>query len=233
METPPTLLVPGLGADSRLYDKQIPSLWQFGPVMVANQSLRDSMAGIARDILAHAPPRFALAGLSMGGYVAFEIMRQAPERVRKLALLDTTARPDTPEQTERRKMQFEMVKAGRFAEIPGMLFPALVHANRRNDTALRALVDDMFFALGPDAHMRQQTAIMGRPDSRPSLSAFRCPVLVLAGDGDELTPPAVAKEIADAIAGARLVIAPDCGHLSTLEQPDFVSRTLVEWLRTD
>ncbi len=233
METLPTLLVPGLGTDSRLYEKQIPALWPFGPVMVANQSGRDSMAAIAQDILAHAPPVFALAGLSMGGYVAFEIMRQAPERVRKLALLDTTARPDTPEQTERRKMQFDMVKAGRFAEIPGMLFPALVHSNRRNDTALRALVDDMFFALGPDAHVRQQTAILGRADSRPSLSAFRCPVLVLAGDGDELTPPAVAKETADGIERARLVIAPNCGHLSALEQPDFVSGTLVEWLRTD
>ncbi len=233
METLPTLLVPGLGTDSRLYEKQIPALWHFGPVMIANQSQRDLMAGIAQDILANAPPRFALAGLSMGGYVAFEIMRQAPDRVCKLALLDTTARPDTPEQTERRKMQFEMVKAGRFAEIPGMLFPALVHANRRNDPALRALVDDMFFALGPDAHIRQQTAIMGRADSRPSLSAFRCPVLVLAGDGDELTPPAVAKEIAGGIERARLVIAPDSGHLTTLEQPDFVSRTFVEWLQTD
>ncbi len=233
METLPTLLIPGLGTDSRLYEKQIPALWQFGPVMVANQSRRNSMAAIAEDILAHAPPQFALAGLSMGGYVAFEIMRQAPERVRKLALLDTSARPDTPEQTERRKLQFEIVKEGRFAEIPGMLFPALVHANRREDTALRALVYDMFFALGPEAHIRQQAAIMGRKDSRPDLSAIRCPVLVLAGDGDELTPPAVAQEIADAIPGAKLVIAPDCGHLSTLERPEFVSGILVEWLKAD
>ncbi len=231
MEALPAVLIPGLGTDPRLYEKQSPALWRFGPVMVANQTRQDSVAGIAHDILSDAPPRFALAGLSMGGYVALEIMRQAPDRVCKLALLDTTARPDAPEQTERRKMQFEIVKAGRFAEIPGLLFPALVHARRREDAALRALVDDMFLALGPEAHIRQQTAIMTRPDSRPSLSAIRCPALIVVGDGDELTPPSIAKEMADAISGARLVIVPESGHLSTIEQPDFVTRALVEWLQ--
>jgi len=233
METVPTVLVPGLGTDSRLYSNQLPGLWRFGPVMVANQTLHDSMDAIAADILAHAPPRFALAGLSMGGYVSLEIMRQAPERALKLALLDTTARADTPEQTERRKTQIEIVKAGRFGEIPGMLFPALVHATRRGDQALRAIVDEMFFDLGPEAHVRQQTAIMGRRDMRPALSSIRCPALIVVGDGDELTPPALAKEMTDGIAGAQLVIVPECGHLSTLERPEFVRDTLVEWLQAN
>jgi pimeloyl-ACP methyl ester carboxylesterase len=188
------------------------------------------MEAIAADILAHAPPRFALAGLSMGGYVAFETMRQAPERVLKLALLDTTARPDTPEQAERRKTQIEMTRAGRHGEIPALLFPVLVHASRRGDAALRALVDAMFFDLGPEAHIRQQTAILTRPDSRPGLSSIRCPTLVAAGDGDELTPPAIAAEIAGAIAGAKLAIVPESGHLSTLERPAAVSNLLVEWI---
>ena len=191
------------------------------------------MAGIAQDILAHAPPRFALAGLSMGGYVALEIMRQAPERVLRLALLDTTARADTPEQTERRKVQIEMVKAGRFREIPGMLFPLLVHADRREDASLRAIVDEMFFDVGPEAHIRQQTAIMGRADVRGDLSSIRCPALIVVGDGDQLTPPALAKEIAEGIGGARLAIVPGCGHLSTLEQPAFVTGVLVKWLQAD
>jgi pimeloyl-ACP methyl ester carboxylesterase len=231
METAPVVLVPGLGADARLYAGQIPALWRFGPVTVANQTRQDSMAAIAADILAHAPPRFALAGLSMGGYVAFEILRQAPERVLKLALLDTTARPDTPEQSERRCLQIETARSGRYGEIPALLFPALVHASRRNDEGLRAIVDAMFFDIGPEAHIRQQTAIMNRPDSRPTLSSIRCPVLVAAGDGDELTPPAIAAEMAGAIAGARLAIVPDCGHLSTLERPGDVSGLLAQWMR--
>jgi pimeloyl-ACP methyl ester carboxylesterase len=231
LETTPVVLVPGLGTDVRLYAGQLPALWRFGPVMVANQTRHDSMAAIAADILAHAPPRFALAGLSMGGYVAFEIVRQAPERVLKIALLDTTARPDAPEQSERRKAQIEMARSGRHGEIPAMLFPVLVHANRRGDAELRALVDAMFFDLGPEAHIRQQTAILTRPDSRPALSGIRCPTLVAVGDGDELTPPAIAAEIAGAIEGAKLAVVPECGHLSTLERPGAVSDLLAEWMR--
>jgi pimeloyl-ACP methyl ester carboxylesterase len=233
MEALPTVLIPGLGTDSRLYEKQIPALWQFGPVMIANQTRNDSMAGIAQDILSYAPPRFALAGLSMGGYVALEIIRQAPERVLRLALLDTTARADTPEQTERRRAQIEMVKAGRFAEIPGLLFPLLVLESRREDASLRAIVDAMFFDVGPEAHIRQQTAIMGRADMRGALSSIRCPALIVVGEGDQLTPPALAKEIADGIGGASLAIIPECGHLSTLEQPNAVTHSLVAWLKTD
>jgi pimeloyl-ACP methyl ester carboxylesterase len=201
--------------------------------MIANQTRKDSMTGIAQEILSYAPPRFALAGLSMGGYVALEIMRQAPERILRLALLDTTARADTPEQTARRKAQIEMVQAGRFGEIPSLLFPLLVHVDRREDEGLRTIVDDMFFNVGPEAHIRQQTAIMGRVDTRADLSSIRCPALIVVGDGDQLTPLALAKEIAEGIGGARLAIVPECGHLSTLEQPAFVARILVEWLETD
>ena len=233
MEALPVVLVPGLGTDSRLYEKQIPALWRFGPVMIANQTRRDSMAGIAEDILSNAPPRFALAGLSMGGYVAFEIVRQAPERLHKLALLDTTARSDTPEQTERRKAQIGMVKEGRFREIPDMLFPLLVHPDRREDAKLRSAVDAMFFDIGPEAHIRQQTAIMGRADMRPHLASIRCPTLIVVGDGDQLTPPALAKELADGISSAKIAVVPECGHLSTLERPDFVTRALEEWLKAD
>jgi pimeloyl-ACP methyl ester carboxylesterase len=233
METLPIVLIPGLATDPRLYEKQMPALWQFGPVMVANATREDSMAGLAQDILAHAPSRFALAGLSMGGYVALEIMRHAPERVLRLALLDTTARSDTPEQTERRKMQIEMAKTGKFGDIPSLLFPLLVHPARSEHEGLRMIVDEMFFDVGPEAFIRQQTAIMGRADMRGALSSIRCPSLIVVGDSDQLTPPALAKEIADGIGGARLAIVPESGHLSTLERPDFVTRCLVEWLQTD
>src|SRR5271156_147560 len=132
--------MPGLTCTPRLYAEQIPALWQFGPVTVADHRRDDSMAAIARRILAEAPQRFALAGLSMGGYIAFEIMRQAPERVAKLALLDTGARGDTPEQTERRKTVIALAKEGRYAEVPNIAFPVYVHRDRHDDAALKRMV---------------------------------------------------------------------------------------------
>src|SRR3984957_17827302 len=123
----PIVLIPGLTCTARLYAEQIPALWPFGPVTIADHRRDDSMAAIARRILAAAPQRFALAGLSMGGYIAFEIMRQAPQRVVKLALLDTGARADTPEQTERRKVVIALAKNGRYAEVPDIAFPVYVH----------------------------------------------------------------------------------------------------------
>jgi len=174
-----------------------------------------------------APPKFALIGLSMGGYVAFEILRQAPGRVAKLALLDTTARPDAPEQTEARKRQIEMAHDGRFGGIAQLLFPRFVAASRHGDRALQSLVRAMAEQTGPEAFVRQQTAIMNRADSRPSLKDIHCPTLVVVGTDDTLTPPDRAAEMAVGIAGARQVVVPNCGHLSTLEQPPAVTEALV------
>lgn len=226
------VLVPGLLCTPRLYGEQIPALWQFGPVLVADHTRDDTMAAIARRLLASAPPRFALVGLSMGGYVALEVLRQSPERVAKLALLDTTARPDAPEQTEGRQRQIELARAGRFASIPDLLLPRFVAAARVGDRALEATVRAMAHETGAEAFVRQQTAIMGRADSRPSLAAIRCPTLVLVGAEDTLTPPERAAEMAAAIANARQVVVPACGHLSTLERPQAVTAALVEFFRS-
>ena len=225
------MLIPGLLASPRMYAAQIPHLWRTGSVTIANHTLDDSLGAMARRVLAAAPPRFALAGLSMGGYVSFEILRQAPERVAKLAVLDTTARPDTPEQTAARREQMALASGGRFPEVVDALFPRLVHRERRQDAALREVFGLMAEEVGPAGFIRQQTAIVGRPDSRATLGGIRCPTLVLVGEDDELTPPDRAAEIAAGIAGARLVKVRQCGHLSTLEQPDEVTRALVEWLR--
>jgi pimeloyl-ACP methyl ester carboxylesterase len=228
----PIVLIPGLLCSPRLYAAQLPALWRFGAVSVADHTRDDSVAGIARRLLAAAPPQFALAGLSMGGYTAFEVMRLAPDRVTRLALLDTSARADTPEQTERRRTQIALAQQGRFGEVLEPLFASWVHRTRRNDGGLRDTVHRMAEEdSGPEVFARQQTAIMTRPDSRPDLRGIRCPALVLVGDGDEATPPDRAAEIADGIRGARLVTVRDCGHLSTLERPDQVTRALVEWLR--
>ena len=226
----PIILVPGLNCSARLYAEQIPALWQYGPVTIADHRGDETMSGIARRILGDAPPRFALTGLSMGGYVACAIMREAPDRVDRLALLDTGARADTPEQTERRKLQIEMALSGRFAEIPDLQWPFLVHKDHQNDEALKRLVRLMAEETGPEAFVRQQRAIMTRPDSRSTLAAIRCPTLVLVGEGDQLTPPELAKEIAGLVAGSRLVVVADCGHLSAIERPAAVTQALVEWM---
>jgi pimeloyl-ACP methyl ester carboxylesterase len=124
-----------------------------------------------------------------------------------------------------------LAEGGRFGEVPDLLFPMFVHRNRQGDEQLRAIVRAMAEETGPEAFVRQQRAIMTRPDCRPQLGSIRCPTLVLVGDGDELTPPMLSEEIAAGIAGARLVRVPDCGHLSTLERPQAVNHALVEWLK--
>jgi pimeloyl-ACP methyl ester carboxylesterase len=228
----PIVLVPGLLTSARLYGPQLPVLWRLGPVTVADHTRDATMAAIASRILAAAPPSFALVGLSMGGYIAFEILRQTPDRVASLALLDTTARPDTPDQTQRRHTQIALAQGGRLAEVADLLFPILIHRDHHHDPDLRQLVLLMAEEIGPDAFVRQQQAIMGRPDSRPELARIGCPTLVLVGDGDELIPPEHSAEIASGIPGARLVVVPDCGHLSTLDQPHQVTQELLRSLQT-
>jgi pimeloyl-ACP methyl ester carboxylesterase len=226
----PIILVPGLLGSPRLYAEQIPALWRVGPVTVANHTLDDSMGAIARRILASAPARFALAGLSMGGYICFEVLRQAPKRVAKLMLLDTSARPDAPEQTAQRRLQIEMARTRGLGEIGDGLFPRLVHARRWGDESLRRICRAMERDVGVEGFINQQTAVISRPDSRPGLAAIRCPTLVIVGDGDVVTPPERAEEIANGIRDARLSVIRDSGHLSTLEQPAAVTRSMVEFL---
>src|SRR5476651_1616529 len=201
----PLVLVPGLTCTARLYGPQIAALWPFGQVAVADHRRDADIAAIAARILKDAPPRFALAGLSMGRYIAFAMMRLAPERVAKLALLDTSARPDTPESKAGREKFIVMAEAGKLNDIVEILTPRFLHKTRHNDEGLKRIVREMAAETGAEAFVRQTKAIMTRPDSRPLLSEIRCPTLVLVGDGDELTPPELAKEIAGGISGAKLV----------------------------
>jgi pimeloyl-ACP methyl ester carboxylesterase len=227
----PIVLIPGLNCSARLYAEQIPALWRVGPVTIADHTRDDSMAAIASRILAAAPPRFALAGLSMGGYIAFEIMRRAPGRVAKLALMDTGARPETAEQTARRQAPMTLARAGKLMRVADDSFVFFVHPDRHTDVVLRDVVRAMAEETGVQAYLRQQQAIMTRPDSRPGLSAIACPTLVLVGAQDQGTPPELAQEIAGSIPGARLVTVPHCGHLSTIERPQAVTQALVTWMQ--
>jgi len=224
------VLVPGLLCTGALWAPQIADLADIADCVVADHTRHSTMAGIARSILDAAPPRFALAGLSMGGYIAYEIVRQAPERVERLALLDTGSRADTSERTAARRDL--LANAGRegVRRAQELLMPALIHPSRLDDKPLVDTVLQMAVDTGLEAFGRQEEALIGRPDNRPLLPSIRCPTLVLVGREDALTPPELAREIANGIPGARLEVIPDCGHLSTLERPDAVNRELRAWL---
>ena len=226
----PLVLVPGLTCTAHLYGPQVAAFSPFGPVTVADHRQDADMAAIAARILKDAPPRFALAGLSMGGYIAFAMLRQAPERIARLALLDTSARPDTPEQSAGRKTQIAMAQSGRYGEIADLSIPRYLNAKHQRDERLTGIVRQMIAETGPKAFVRQLEAIMSRPDSRPLLASIRCPTLVVVGDADVATPPELNKEIADGIPGAKFATIADSGHLTTIEQPDAVNAALAEWL---
>ncbi|WP_293861979.1 alpha/beta fold hydrolase [uncultured Alsobacter sp.] len=226
----PLLLIPGLNCTAALFAPQRAVLGNDREILVADIGQDDTVAGLARRALADAPDRFALAGLSMGGYVSLEVLRQAPGRVTRLALLDTSARPDSEEATQRRMRLIRIAEHGRFADVHPLLWDRLVAPARRSDRDLEGIVKGMMAQTGPEAFARQQRAIIGRMDSRPGLAAIAVPTLVVVGDQDAITPPAMARELAEAIPGAELLEIADCGHLSTLEQPEVVNDALVRWL---
>lgn len=225
------VLLPGLLNDHRLYAHQVAAVAPLAEAVVADLTCDDSMAAMAERVLAAAPDRFALAGLSMGGYVAMEILRRAPERVERLALLDTTARADAPDQTQRRKDAVALARGGGFEKIMPTMLVSLVHPDHLALERVGGVAKDMARAVGADAFVRQQTAIMHRPDSRPGLPRVTCPTLVLVGADDMVTPLDRAQEMAELIPHSRLEVIADCGHLSTLEQPEAVSAALCRWLQ--
>lgn len=225
------VLIPGLLCDAQLWQSQIEDLADVADVWIADHTRSATMAGVARDVLADAPfASFALAGLSMGGYIALEIMRQAPQRVLRLALLDTAAAPELPEQTSRRMEFLDLAERGLFDRVTETLLPLLIHSARQGEHALTDSIKSMARNIGKDAFIRQQHAIMSRADSLGLLGSISCPTLVLCGRQDALTPLARHEEIAAGIKGARLEVIQDCGHLSTMEKPAEVNAALRSWL---
>lgn len=226
----PLVLLPGLLCDAAVWAPQAADLVDIAAITIGDLTGADSIADMAQRILASAPPVFALAGFSMGGYVAFEIMRRAPEQVSRLALLDTSARPDTPARAQQRRDLIALAERGAFKGVTPQLLPQWVHPGRMQDPDFVAAVAAMTMRVGRDAFIRQQTAILGRPDFRPGLSRIRVPTVVICGRHDQATPVEAAREIAADIDGARLVVVEECGHLSTLEQPAAVNAALRAWL---
>jgi pimeloyl-ACP methyl ester carboxylesterase len=226
---PPLLLLPGLLCDERLWGDQAAALAPLARPVVADLTLDDRVEAMAARALATLTGSFALAGLSMGGYVALEVLRQAPGRVTRLALLDTSARPDTLEQTRRRRGLITLSRSGQFRGVTPRLLPQLIHPSRL-DGPVAAEVMAMAERIGQDAFLRQQEAIMHRPDSRPDLARIAVPTLVGVGADDALTPPHLAEEMAAMIPGARLRRFAEAGHLPTMETPEAVTAAMAAWL---
>ena len=237
-DLPPLVLLPGLLCNRNLWAHQLDHLGHVADLTVADLTRHDSVEEMAESVLAKSPDRFTLAGLSMGGYVALEIMRRAPERVARLApqgappeILNTSARPDAAEQSARREDLIRLSELGTFKGVTPRLLPLLLHEEALDNTLIVGAVMAMAEDVGQEGFARQQRAILTRPDSRPGLSSIACPTLVIGGDADQLTPPEVLREIADAIPGAALTILESCGHLSSMEQPDLVTEAMAGWLR--
>ncbi|MGF1629398.1 MAG: alpha/beta fold hydrolase [Kiloniellaceae bacterium] len=229
----PLALLPGLLCDAALWQPQVAELADIADCRVADFTTQDSIAAMAESVLAAMPARFALAGLSMGGYVALEIMARAPERVSRLAVLDSRFQTDSPELTARRRGLNELAEKGEFKGITPRLLPLFIHPARLDDAALTGTIVAMAERVGKDAFISQQKAIMGRRDHSATLVTVRVPTLVLCGRQDALTPLADHRALAAGIADARLVVVEDCGHLSTIERPAEVNAALRRWLSAE
>jgi pimeloyl-ACP methyl ester carboxylesterase len=226
----PLVLGPGLMNTPRLWQHQTDHLAEIADIRIVDTRQDASLADMAKRMLDAAPPKFAYAGLSMGGYMAFEMMRQAPERVLKLALLDTAAYNDTPERSAIRREMIALAENGDFEIVKRNTMPIFLSPQRLNDPEIVGIADEMCDEVGPVVFVQQMTAIMRRLDSRPMLRDVRVPTLVICGRQDQGTPLAASEEIAAGIPGSRLAVIEDCGHLSTIEQPQAVTALLRDWL---
>jgi len=223
------LLLPGMMCDERLWSHQIAAMTV--PVKVADLSKSDTIQSMAADAIAAAPARFAVAGLSMGGILAFEIWRQAPDRVSHLALLDTNPHPDSP---DKKALRFEHIAAAASGQLEQLtiesLKPLYLARKNRDDEELLNTILDMALSLGPGVFERQSLAVMKRPDSVPALATITCPTSIICGREDAICPPSFHELMAQEISGARLVVIDDCGHMSSMEQPETVTAELLQLL---
>jgi pimeloyl-ACP methyl ester carboxylesterase len=217
--------------DERLYAHQMAALSEAFDCQVFVFRDHDTLAGMADQVLSAMPERFTLVGLSLGGYAAFEVIRRALPRLQRLVLIDTTAVADHPARRDGRHRDIATVSAGGIEalipELPSRwLLPA--HAGRAELVELMAA---MARSVGARGQFNQQTAMLGRPDSHADLRRVRVPTLVLCGRQDPVTPLADHESMAACVPGARLAVIEDCGHLSTIEQPEAVTTELVRWLQ--
>jgi pimeloyl-ACP methyl ester carboxylesterase len=230
VSSPALVAVPGLVCDADVFAPQVEALAGDVDVGVPSLDDADSIDLMAEAVLATAPPAFALLGFSMGGYVALEVLRRVPDRVTRLALLDTVARAESPEQSANRERLIALARLDGLRAVHDALWPLEVTPARVDDPELSERFWRMLQRFGPAAFERQQRAIMARRDSRPDLPRVAAPTLVLCGRDDRITPLPESEATAAAVPGARLVVLDDCGHLSPWERPEAVTAALREWL---
>jgi pimeloyl-ACP methyl ester carboxylesterase len=226
----PLVLLPGMMCDARLYAPQIAAFSATRPVHCAPIGAHDSMQALARDVLENAPPRFALAGLSMGGIVAMEVMAQAPERVTHLALLDTNPRAELPDVQARRGPQIDAVQNGHLREVMRDEMKPNYLIDSPNKSAILDTCMDMAMTLGADVFSRQSRALRDRPDQQETLRDVAVPTIILCGAEDRLCPLERHELMHALIPGSRLTVIENAAHLPTLEQPDAVNAALAKWL---
>jgi pimeloyl-ACP methyl ester carboxylesterase len=230
MPTPTLFILPGLLEDADAFRTQVDDIGPRAISVVADLTRSDTIAGLAQDALRQAEAhtgKLSVMGHSMGGYVALELMRIAPHRVERLALVNTNARPDTPESTANRQRLMALAEKD-FPAVIQALLPKLVLEEHLADTS--GTITEMALAAGKEAFHRQERAIIGRVDSRPHLSQVRCPTIVVASRNDALMPVEILEEMARAIPGARLEVVEHCGHMTSLERPKELTRLMVDWL---
>lgn len=227
-----SILLPGLAGDAVMWQAQLAALAAWNPD-VSNVHMRhDSVPAMATSLLAESTGPLVLVGASMGGMIAMEAAHQAPERIAALALLGTTARPETPEMRQLRETAIELFSQGRVADVIEPNVGFAFHPDHAGDPALVQPYLEFVLRAGAAQLIRQNRAVIGRPDARVHLPQLRCPTLVMCGDSDQLTPAEHSREIAGLIAGAELVMVPRCGHMLTMEQPQEVNAALLAWLES-
>lgn len=224
----PIVMIPGHMCSAEVFRNQVQELSNLAPVTVAYPLEGDSVQKMAEHILQRAPDKFILIGFSMGGYISLEILRQAPERVHKLALIDTSARPEGNIGWRRKTMDEARLSGVLDMDLSNVL--PLVHPERQNDGELISSLMAMRENVGRERFLQQSKALMERPDSRLDLHKITVPAMVMVGEQDIITSPIHAKEMAQEIPHSTLVVIPECGHVSLLEKPVEVNNALVEWL---
>lgn len=231
MTLPTVLLLPGLLEDADAFEDLIGGTRDVAVPIVADMTRADTIPGLAKNALEQAPegPLF-VAGHSMGGYVALEIARQAPARVARLALLNTNARPDSPESAENRRRLMALADRD-FEAVINSLMPRLMTEEHLQDPVLTGIIAAMAHGVGKEAFKRQEQAIIGRIDSRPHLGAIRCPTHVIAARNDAIMPVEILEEMASGIRGASLEVVENCGHMASIEQPAEVTRIMRRWIQ--
>jgi len=229
-DKPTLVLIHGLFDDPAMWEPQVRHLSRYAKVVVPEILEQETVEQAAHDVLASVEGPMAVVGFSMGGYVLWEMLRQAPERISRICLLDTGARADLPEKAEERHRVMAIAESGKYEAFVRDIVPNALHTSRANDTALIETLVDMALRIGPEAFCRQQRIIMNRPDSRGDMAGVGCPALIICGCEDVVTPLELSQEMAAGIPGARLVVIEECNHYASMERPWTVSALLQQWL---